>query len=871
MSLHLYQVDAMVPRLPDLLAHIVERHFDFYLRDSFRILTPNEECRQDLEALLLQDPRLEGVLIGKSLATLRSFAQSLLWQHPSPLPLAPLALQRKALEAALAKSFPQLNLDIVGLNRALKELLRLEDLDRLVHSMTNKASWKSLAVDFREILKNYGAWSPAQVLGEAWKALQQERIPELQAVEEIYFLGFHFPERALLDLLEVLLKIYPDLQVHLFLPPFEQLRDSAGLLDPLLTQLESWAKSETTRWRNPPPTLRQWAYATPLHECMNTLARLEASPQDSQILAPSSGNTRKLLEETLRRSFPDQTYPSRLSPLDSTLLFRLGPQFLVEGQESPVSFTDFLSQVVPLLLTLRTEAAQCRDAEGLRYLEAAFLRLQEWNLAESRHPVLRATAEWWKLFWQDWTESGSLSGGLSSRGLPLRSTDRAGLRSSRQVYLVGLNEGVYPPADLPYLLVEDFQDPLLAHEKTLALKQAIFSAKEEAILSFSEFSLSGRAMQASAAMDGLQEHLLADPIRNLPLEISHRHPYFEENLRRERFRLETLSSNEDCGNLQSLPVQELLREKVLGRPLSASYLDDYAKCPWRFFARWHLRLEEKYLEDLELEPMSRGQFQHRLLERTLRDFLDEDFSRGRFPSWEALETSLRKHFTELSKTLMQDERLKSFPPPVLADQLQRIYRQGLDLLKKEHEDWSEAPLKLLPARFEWGFGKKDQAAVSFNLPDGSAIPLSGAIDRIDVSADGNFYLIIDYKASGTEELSRQLREQKSFQLYLYLKATRQALFPEKKALGALYWDLKANKKNQGLTLKEEFQPFTKQKLRSHSFVTEGLFAESFDGLEKALEASLLRILDGDYSLDPPDCLGDRCEFSEICRYENKPK
>ncbi|KAB2838119.1 hypothetical protein F9K50_09800, partial [bacterium] len=86
MPLRLRYVPSVAPYLDEILAPLIRRHIDFKLRDSFRIVTPDPESRQDLEERFLSREALGGVLIGKSLLTLHSFAQTLLLEHPAPKP-----------------------------------------------------------------------------------------------------------------------------------------------------------------------------------------------------------------------------------------------------------------------------------------------------------------------------------------------------------------------------------------------------------------------------------------------------------------------------------------------------------------------------------------------------------------------------------------------------------------------------------------------------------------------------------------------------------------------------------------------------------------------------------------------------------------
>jgi ATP-dependent helicase/DNAse subunit B len=232
---------------------------------------------------------------------------------------------------------------------------------------------------------------------------------------------------------------------------------------------------------------------------------------------------------------------------------------------------------------------------------------------------------------------------------------------------------------------------------------------------------------------------------------------------------------------------------------------------------------------------------------------------------------LEAEFQKLSAVLLQREEYREWPPAVVRDQLARLRRQVAGLLSEERLHWDEAEEKLFPRHLEWSFGRAGNPPLAFSLASDLSIPLAGAVDRIDVSADEKRFLVLDYKASSTDDLSRELRELRNFQLFLYLYAARAALFPEAQALGALYWDLKEKKRNQGMVRMEAFQAFSRKPPRGSSFLQEESYQKIWADLEAGLRLALRRILEGDYSLDPPACLGSRCEFSEICRYAEQPR
>ena len=71
--------------------------------------------------------------------------------------------------------------------------------------------------------------------------------------------------------------------------------------------------------------------------------------------------------------------------------------------------------------------------------------------------------------------------------------------------------------------------------------------------------------------------------------------------------------------------------------------------------------------------------------------------------------------------------------------------------------------------------------------------------------------------------------------------------------------------------KQEIQPYLAKKTRGDSFVEDEHFDATLRELEEILRNAILKIIGGDYSLEPQACLGKRCEFSAICRYADQPR
>ncbi|MCC6273907.1 MAG: PD-(D/E)XK nuclease family protein [Deltaproteobacteria bacterium] len=856
MPLRLRYVFSVSPYLDEILAPLIRRHIDFKLRDSFRIVTPDAESRQDLEERFLSREALGGVLIGKSLLTLHSLAQTLLLEHPAPKPLATMPVQRKALRRALSRLKPEWKLDGASLQKCLREL---QGLGRLADLRTRGRTGlgQRVAAEFQRILaEDFGAWTAERQMSEAWGLLGRSRASGLELVQECWFLGFRFPEAALLDPIEALLRAHPRMEVHLFLPPPEQFLDAEGKLEPWLRRLQALAGDGESLPMPRPPRLEVRPYATPLHEARGVLAAAHEG-----IWTPAFCPVGPLLEA-------EPALTSTATQLPARILAGLAGG---SSSEASMPFSALMEECVPVFQTLQETLAANGDLDSLRYLEAARRWLLDCARAEAPAPEPRPRDVWLAELKEDLLELRISAPPGAGRRLPLRRLDRPGLVRRRRIAVAGMNEGACPSPPSPAFFEEESLRFFTLHEEALAFRQTLLLAEEEATLSCAQLSLSGRALPPSSFLADLDAATWHEPEVELAPRHEGRHPYFAENASREARRHRGAESGLDSGRLSSLPLGGRILDDLLRRPLSATYLDDYAKCPWRFFAKRFLQLKEEPEEDLEIAPRRRGSLSHRLLEGSFARLIEDFFSRGNLPTHDETQAVLEAAFARLRDEVLAEE--SRIPRVLRTDQLERLRGTAQALLEQEQAAWSEAPARLIPRHLEWSFGRGGRPPLTLGLPGGPSLPLTGAVDRIDVSEDGGRFLLIDYKTSQTSDLAREIREGLGLQLWIYLQAVRRLLYPRAEALGGLYWDLKETKKDQGMARREAIQDYLKKKppAQAKSFFKD----EDFEALESRLEAAaieiLQKILRGDFSLAPAQCLGTRCEYREICRYDDKPR
>ena len=209
---------------------------------------------------------------------------------------------------------------------------------------------------------------------------------------------------------------------------------------------------------------------------------------------------------------------------------------------------------------------------------------------------------------------------------------------------------------------------------------------------------------------------------------------------------------------------------VDGKPmLSASQIETYLDCPYKWFSLRRLRLQDV---DAGFGPMEMGTFAHRVLEVTHATMLAEalaaagldeksvDDPRVRVPGSRVVEGD--DSGLERARKILDDEFDLHLLHQTILEGKNRRYQafvahdasqeDQLATLRRDLESVLDYEAGLFlgfePRLFEWGFGRRGE------LVEYAGAWINGTIDRVDVDAHGNA-LVIDYKHKSSAGFMRE--------------------------------------------------------------------------------------------------------------------
>jgi RecB family exonuclease/inactivated superfamily I helicase len=303
-----------------------------------------------------------------------------------------------------------------------------------------------------------------------------------------------------------------------------------------------------------------------------------------------------------------------------------------------------------------------------------------------------------------------------------------------------------------------------------------------------------------------------------------------------------------------LAVPAVLAELERREVLSASTLERWFECPYRWFVDHELRPQRL---DPESDALRLGSVAHDALHGLYADPPGDDAipRPGDLGRW-------RKRLRELLDAAALEHGMRP-DRPLDAIAVGRLRAQIGTFLAEEAE--RETPLRPHADLLEVGFGFEEKAGGPQALDLGAA-RLRGRIDRIDVAVDGAA-LVRDYKTSSEVAGRAGWQSRGKLQLQLYILAARERLGLD--PIGGLYTALgaRADRRPRGMLIAEDALLEGLDPVRGDPCGREEFDAELERARDQASgKAEAMRA--GEIDRDP---IGGRCPryctFQPICRLE----
>jgi ATP-dependent helicase/nuclease subunit B len=299
--------------------------------------------------------------------------------------------------------------------------------------------------------------------------------------------------------------------------------------------------------------------------------------------------------------------------------------------------------------------------------------------------------------------------------------------------------------------------------------------------------------------------------------------------------------------------------------LSASRVEAYLDCPFKFAAGALFHLRDFPIVDLHIDPRSYGNLVHDLFERLTEEPRRWDFSEAQ------IETILQEIYEANFQKLFHADLWPAFK--------QRLVKTAQRFVEFEKQWRRRFPKTQTVGREQkWAFElsrseevpgrplKVQKASADQNEIALDKFYISGKIDRVDSDGAGHL-VVIDYKSGvASAENHNHWYEKNKLQLLFYIWALENEVMDHSEVVGAFYYVFKTMERHRGLALRES---------GSDLFPTEGRFGsltdkETKNQLLKDLEKTLSDVMSWiDEGLFPPrpreEDLCKTCSTKKICR------
>lgn len=321
---------------------------------------------------------------------------------------------------------------------------------------------------------------------------------------------------------------------------------------------------------------------------------------------------------------------------------------------------------------------------------------------------------------------------------------------------------------------------------------------------------------------------------------------------------------DEAGWNGNLADPALLRqvEQIIGNRFSASKLETYRGCPFRFLVSYVWQQQSADEAEEDMDPARRGSLLHKVLETFIRNHLGETLQAER---WDELREELDTIFSETWQEFARQGQFYAGDFWQHDKEQQRLMLQ--QWLRKEIYYSEAGTLRPIRTEMEFGRGGTDQMPMDIN---GRRILLNGKIDRIDQT--GRDFYITDYKSSQAPKKAAFLDTDLQLPLYI-LAADRLVAAREGGAVtGGGYYVLKDGERPESFLFADAqgrelpWKTYSEMTDADGSKIPVSDITVLQEKVERALSDILQDMEQGNFRPAPSDNCDAWCPAAKICRY-----
>ena len=365
--------------------------------------------------------------------------------------------------------------------------------------------------------------------------------------------------------------------------------------------------------------------------------------------------------------------------------------------------------------------------------------------------------------------------------------DRSRSRKTKVVFIIGLNDGVFPSINKNQGFLDDEDRDYLKddgieiakgtlenlYDDNFNIYKAFTIAEEKIFLSYASSDSDGKSLRASNLVFRIKKifpNLLeeSDMISKNNFEIVNEEKLYDELV----LKINEIENGKNPEKLfytifkyyqENKKYNKLLNEnvkyidynfsekikkenidKLYGNNLntSISKLEKYMSCPFSYFLQYILKLKEK--EELKVQSFDTGSFMHEVINSFFEEVNYSD-NKLRDNTDEEIEKIVSKIINE---KLLQDNNYIFTATEKYKLLVQRLKRIITKSLKYIIQSIVQSEFKLEGTEVEFG-EKGKYKPIILDLENGKKVEITGKIDRIDIAKDekNTYVRIIDYKSS----------------------------------------------------------------------------------------------------------------------------